>query len=438
MELSPNTIGLIGIVFLIILLFSGISIALAMTLVGFLGMLWLSGAKAALSILGTVPFSTTATHTMSMIPLFVLMGEFAYHAGISEKVYRAVHNWTGSLRGGLAMATVVACALFAAISGSSVATAATMGSVAYPEMRKFNYAPSLATGCIAAGGTLGILIPPSITFALYGIITEQSIGRLFVAGIVPGILLTLMFLITIYLQTKMNPDIASSGAADVSFLEKIIGLKEIWIVFLLFILVIGGLYLGIFTPTEAAGMGAFITLIFAVANKQISWKTFNESLFTTAKLTAMLFFILIGAMILGYFLAVSRLPSNLASFVAGLQVSPMVVLAMVVIVYLFLGCVMDSLAMILLTVPVFFPMVMEVGFDPIWFGVIIVIVVEMGLITPPVGMNVFVLGGVVKDVPMFTIFRGVVPFIIPMLLLVVVLAIWPDIALFLPNMLYNK
>jgi tripartite ATP-independent transporter DctM subunit len=338
----------------------------------------------------------------------------------------------GQLRGGLAMATVGACAGFAAISGSSLATAATMGTVALPEMKRYKYDSRLATGAVAAGGTIGILIPPSVILILYGIITEQSIGKLFLAGFIPGVLEAVFYMVTIYILCKINPFMGPPGPRT-SFLSKITSLKNTWIVLALFVLVIGGIYLGVFSPTEAAGVGAFGAFIFGLARRRLGWQALKSSLADTGRTTAMIFVIILGAMILGYFLAVSRIPFELADIVGTLAVNRYVILVLILIVYLLLGCVMDSMAIMLLITPIFFPLAISLGFNPIWFGILITRMTEIGLITPPVGLNVYIIRGVAKDVPMQTIFRGIVPFLIADICHVALLIALPQLSLFLPG-----
>ena len=409
-------------------------IGLVMALVGFAGFAIIAGFNDALGVLGTVPYSTFANYNMSIIPLFILMGAFCYYSGLSRDLYETVHAWLGHFRGGLSMATVGACASFAAVSGSSLATAATMGTVALPEMKRFKYDDRLATGAVAAGGTIGILIPPSIVLILYAVLTEQSIGKLFLAGVIPGVLEAVFYLLTIYILCKFNPQLGPPGPGT-TFKQKIVSLGNSWVVLVLFLVIMGGLYLGWFSPIEAAGIGAFGAFIFALLRKKLPWRSFKESLFDTGKTTVMIFIILLGAMIFGYFLAVSRLPYELAATIGALQVNSYVILAIILVFYLFLGAVMDSLAMMLLTVPIFFPLVLELGFNPIWFGILIVRVCEIGLITPPVGLNVYIIRGVAKDVPMQTIFRGIAPFLIADVLHVVLLVAFPQLSLFLPNLM---
>jgi len=429
---TPMTVGIIGICILLVLLFSRMPIGFVMGLVGFAGFTYLSGFDGGLGVLRTVVYSTFADYNLSVIPLFILMGSFCFFAGLSKDLYDTVHSWLGQLRGGLAMATVGACAGFAAISGSSLATAATMGTVALPEMKRYKYDDRLATGAVAAGGTIGILIPPSVILILYGIITEQSIGKLFLAGFIPGVLEAVFYMVTIYLLCKSNPIMGPPGPRT-SILGKIASLKTTWVVFALFILVIGGIYLGVFSPTEAAGVGAFGAFIFGLARKRLGWQAFKNSLVDTGKTTAMIFIIILGAMILGYFLAVSRIPFVLADNVGALMVNRYVILVLILLVYLFLGCVMDSMAIMLLITPIFFPLAMSLGFNPIWFGILITRVTEIGLITPPVGLNVYIIRGVAKDVPMQTIFRGIIPFIIADVAHVALLIALPQLSLFLPG-----
>jgi len=402
--MSPLIVGLIGFGILFVLMFLGTPIAFAMGLVGFAGFVYLRDFESGLGLLTAVPYSTFASYPLSVVPLFILMGAFCFHAGLSRDLYETVYKWLGQLRGGLAMATVGACAGFAAVSGSSLATAATMGTVALPEMKRFKYDPALATGCIAAGGTIGILIPPSVILIIYGIIAEQSIGKLFLAGFIPGILEAVFYMVTIYIICKRNPLLGPPGPMT-SLKEKILSLKNTWIVLLLFVVVLGGLYLGVFTPTEAGGIGAFGAFIFALGRRKLGWQALQDSVLETTKTTAMIFLILLGAMILGYFLAVSRLPFELADFIGGLLLNRYIILGIILVVYLFLGCVMSALAMIMLTVPIFFPVIIAIGFDPIWFGIIIVRVVEMASITPPVGLNVFVIrGALLVAVPQIALF----------------------------------
>lgn len=431
--MSPIEVGFFGMFLVLLLLLARMHIGLAMGFVGFAGFAYIAGWGPALGVLRTVPYTTFASEGMSVIPLFILMGAFAFEAGMSEDLYRAVHKIFGGLRGGLAMATVAACACFAAISGSSLATAATLGRVAMPEMKKYKYDLGLATGAIAAGGCIGILIPPSVILIIYGIITEQSIGKLFMAGVIPGILEALFYIVTIWYLTKRNPALGPPGP-KATVKEKIQAFSRTWEVIVLFVLVIGGLYMGIFTPTEAAGVGAFCAFCFAALRGKMRWVNFSHSLTSTASTTGMLFLIIMGAMILGYFFSITRLPFEFASGVAALPINRYAILACIVVVILILGCLMDSLAIVLLTVPVFYPLVLELGFNPIWFGIIVVRVTEMGLITPPVGLNVYVLHGI-TGTPMHHIFKGVFPFLIADVFELILLIAIPQLSLFLPSLM---
>jgi C4-dicarboxylate transporter DctM subunit len=431
--MSPITVGIIGILVLICLIFARMQIGISMGLVGFLGFAVIVGWEPALGLLRNVPYTTFANNDLSVIPLFILMGSFAFSSGMSEDLYRTVHKLLGHLRGGLAMATVAACACFAAISGSSLATAATLGKVAMPEMRKYNYDPGLATGSIAAGGSIGILIPPSVILIIYGIITEQSIGKLFLAGFIPGILEAVFYIITIMILTSRRPELGPPGPRC-SFNEKLFSLFKTWEVMVLFLVVIGGIYLGVFTPTEAAGIGAFGTFLFSIMRRKMNWGTLKSSLLSTADTTGMLFLIVLGAMILGYFFSVTQLPAELAAWVGGWPVNRYVVLVMILGVVGLLGCIMDSMAIVLLTIPVFYPMVLHLGFDPIWFGILVVRVTEMGLITPPVGLNVYIIQGITGE-PMGTIFKGVVPFIMADICEIALLMMVPQLSLFLPGLM---
>jgi tripartite ATP-independent transporter DctM subunit len=405
-----------------------------MGLVGFGGFAYIAGVNASLGVLKTVPFTTFGDYNLTVVPLFILMGSLAYFTGISKNLYDTVHSWLGHLRGGLAMATVGACAGFAAISGSSLATAATFAKVALPEMERYKYDKALATGCIAAGGTIGSLIPPSVIFIIYAIITEQSIGKLFLAGFFPGILEAIFYMLTISILCWRNPAMGPRGP-QTTLRQKFVSLKGSWFVVVLFLIVIGGLYMGWFSPTEAAGIGAFGVFIFGVATRTLGWQNFKDSLSDTGKTTAMIFLLLLGAMIFGYFLSVSRISAELADFMSGLPVSPYVIMVIIMVFYIILGCMMDSLAMILITVPVFYPLILALGFDPIWFGVIIVRVTEIGLITPPVGLNLYVLKGSAKDIAMGDVIRGILPFLIADVFHVALLIIFPQISLFLPSLM---
>lgn len=429
--MNPELAGLFGIILLFILLSLKMQIGIAMALVGFLGMCAVSDVQSAMYILSITPLAESKSYTLSVIPLFILMGQFAFVSGISHDIYKTVYTWMGRFRGGLAMATIMACGGFAAVCGSSLATGATMGMVAIPEMNKYRYDHRLSTGCVAAGGTLGILIPPSIGFVIYGILTEESIGKLFMAGLLPGLLLASLFLATIYIQCRLHPEMGPCGPAT-TMKMKIKSLSGTWGMLLLFFIVMGGIYFGIFTPTEAAGIGSFGALVFALLRKKLTWETFVLSLKETGTTTAMIFMIIIGANILSSFLGLTGLPMRLADTMAALPLPKYAILAAMLLIFLVLGCVMDCYAIMILVLPILFPVVQALHFDPIWFGVIMVIVLEAGLITPPIGLNVFVLKGAAPDIPLSTVFRGIWPFLIALMFVIVILTIFPQIALFIP------
>jgi tripartite ATP-independent transporter DctM subunit len=431
---SPLMAGVFFTVLLIVIMFSGMSVGVVMALIGFLGLVYVSGATPAFSLVSVISYGTSASYTNSVIPLFVLMGVFCFQAGLSSDLYYAAYKWLARLPGGLAMATIAACAGFAAVSGSGAATAATMGTVALPEMKKYKYDSALATGCVAAGGTLGILIPPSIPLVIYGVLTQQSIGKLFLAGIIPGILQAIFYIVTIYILCKKNPSFGPTGPS-VSLKDKVVSLKNTWGVIVLFLLVIGGLYFGVFTPTEAAGVGAFGAFIFALSRRRLNWNGFTKSLVETGITTGMIVLLLIGGNLFGQFLTLSRLPSSIAAFMTDFEMNRYIIIAGMVLIYIILGCIMSSMTMIIITVPIFFPVITALGFNPIWFGILVVRMVEIGAITPPVGLNVFILKGIAKDVPMSTIFRGIMPFLYADVVHVILLIAVPGIVLLVPNLM---
>jgi len=430
--MSTEMIGVVGILLLFVFLAFRMYIGVAMALIGFVGVSLIVNLDAGLNLLGMSPWAEGSSYSMSVIPLFVLMGQFAFVSGISQDIYKAVHNWMGHLRGGLAMATIVACSGFAAICGSSLATGATMAKVAVPEMRKYGYDLSLATGCVAAGGTLGILIPPSIGFIIFGILTEESIGKLFMAGILPGLLLASLFILAIFLQCRFRPEMGPK-AEPTSWKTKFESLYGTWPMLSLFVLVMGGIYFGIFTPTEAAGMGAFGSFVITLGKRKLNFKTFIESLIITGNMTAMIFLIIIGANIFSSFLALTQIPFMLADAIVAAALPRMAVFFMILVVFVFLGCVMDCFAIMILMVPILYPIMQAMNFNTIWFGVIMVIVLEVGLITPPVGLNVFVIKGAVPDVPLTTMFKGIWPFLVAAVVCIGILILFPQIALYLPS-----
>lgn len=430
--MSTEMIGVVGILLLFVFLAFRMYIGVAMALIGFVGVSLIVNLDAGLNLLGMSPWAEGSSYSMSVIPLFVLMGQFAFISGISQDIYKAVHNWLGHLRGGLAMATIVACSGFAAICGSSLATGATMAKVAVPEMRKYGYDLSLATGCVAAGGTLGILIPPSIGFIIFGILTEESIGKLFMAGILPGLLLASLFILAIMIQCRFRPEMGPK-AEPTTWKIKFGSLYSTWPMLSLFVLVMGGIYFGIFTPTEAAGMGAFGSFVITLGKRKLNFKTFIESLIITGNMTAMIFLIIIGANIFSSFLALTQIPFMLADAIVALALPRMAVFFMILLVFVFLGCVMDCFAIMILMVPILYPIMQAMNFNTIWFGVIMVIVLEVGLITPPVGLNVFVIKGAVPDVPLTTMFKGIWPFLVAAVICIGILIMFPQVALFLPS-----
>lgn len=428
--------AVLGIVILLALMFLGMNIGLAMTMVGFVGYAVVVNLTAALGVLQNVPASQASTYALTVIPLFILMGNFAFASGMSEGLYNAGNKWLNHLPGGLACATIAACAGFGAICGSTAATTATMGTVAIPEMRKYGYDDSLATGTVSVGGTLGIIIPPSTPMIVYGIIAEQSIGRLFIAGIIPGIILAVLLCLTVVTLVKFNPSLAKPGR-KYSWSERFASLKSIFWMAVLFISVFFCLFSGIFTINETAAAGAFMAMVITVLTGRMTRKTFFSVMKDTVKTTAMTYLILIGAVIFGNFLAITRLPMTLAATITTLDVSPYLIFFFIVLIYIVMGCFMDALPMMMLTVPIFLPIIIGLHFDPIWFGVIIILVMQLGLITPPVGMNCYIISGIAKDVPLQTIFRGSMPFVFAILVAIALCTVFPSLATYLPVAVYG-
>jgi tripartite ATP-independent transporter DctM subunit len=432
--MSPTTVGIIGIIALFVLIFSRMPVGFLMAIIGFVGFAAIVSVDASLNLLAKDIFSVFASYNLTVIPLFVLMGQIAFHSGISQRLFDTAYRFIGHLPGGLAIATVGACAAFSAICGSTNATAATMGAATLPEMKRYNYKPELATGVVAAGGSLGILIPPSVIFIVYGILTEQSIGELFLAGILPGVLLTLFFVAAILIWATVRPELGPKGPKS-TWKQRFASLPGTIETLIIFIVVMGGLFGGIFTPTEAGAVGAFATLAVAVIKRNIDWSGFVQALFETTRISAMILVIVAGATVFGHFLAVSRIPYDIASWIASFQMHPAVIMSFIILIYLIGGCFIDSLALIMLTIPIFYPVVLDYGFDPIWFGVVVVLITQIGVITPPVGVNVYVVSGVARDVPLSVIFKGVVPMLIAMIILTFLLIPFPQIATFLPGLL---
>ena len=427
------TEGLLGFLAMFVLMALRVPIAVAMGLVGFVGFALMRSWPAAMSS-AAGEFTDIGAYTLSVVPLFVLMGNFVTRAGMSRDLYQAAYAFIGHRRGGLALSTIVACAGFGAICGSSLATTATMARVAMPEMQRFNYATSFAAGSVCAGATLGILIPPSVIMVIYGIMTEQSIGALFAAGVIPGLVAMGFYMLASVWVTSRHPEYGPPGERA-SWAERLKAMRSIWGVVLLFAIVMGGMYGGFFTPTEAAGVGAMGGFLFALARRSLTLPVLRDVLVESARTSAMLFLIVIGASLFANFLNFTELPAALKDFVTQFQIHPIAVIVAICAIYVVLGTAMESLSMMLLTVPIFFPLVTSLGFDPVWFGILVVCVIEISLITPPVGMNIFVLSSVMPHVPTTTIWRGVVPFIFADILRMAVLIAFPAITLFLPKWL---
>ncbi len=433
--MDPIIVGVIGTVLVFILLFLGMPIAFALMFVGFAGISYLASVEAALPIAARTVYEVSAYYPYTVIPLFIVMGGFAGSSGMTKDLYSTFDKWFRKLPGGLGIATIGACAGFAAVSGSSVATAATMGTVALPEMKRFNYHPRLATGTVAAGGTLGFLIPPSIGFIVYGMLTEQSIGKLLVAGMIPGLILAAAYMAIVVVWVKLNPSVAPVSPEAVSWREKFTALLGVWEPLAIFLLVMGGIYGGLFTPTEAGAMGATVLFLVAIIKRKLNRQNLVGALLEAVRISVMVLFLVAGANVFSYFLALSTIPMKVAGWAAALEVSPYLIHTIIIIIYLFLGCFLDAISMMVLTMPVIYPVILALGFNPIWFGVIAVLMMEAGLITPPMGLNIFTVAGVAKDVPIETIFRGVAPFLLSIFAIVILITIFPQLALFLPNMM---
>jgi C4-dicarboxylate transporter DctM subunit len=430
--MDPIVIGLIGIAMLVIVFLLGLPVAFTMALIGFIGFCLVNSPASGLSLLARDFYDTFTNYNLTVIPMFVFMGSVAFFSGMSGRLYDSSNILFGRLRGGLAMATIAATACFSAICGSTSATAAAMGKVAIPEMRRYGYSDGLSTGCIAAAGGLGILIPPSTIFIIYGILVQESIGKLFISGVIPGLILTGIFILTVYILCRLNPNIAPVGT-QTSWKEKLAGLTGVVEMLVLFGLVIGGLFAGFFSPTQAGAAGTAGAIVIGLIRKNLPWRNFWAAVKDTLNITAMIMCVVAGAIVFGHFMAVTGMPAAVSDFVGGLPVHRLVVMGLIVVMYLIAGCFMDSLALIMLTVPILFPLVMKLGFDPIWFGVIIVLVTDMGVITPPVGINVFIIKGVAPDVPLATIFKGTLPFLCGLLVMTALVILFPQLATWLPS-----
>jgi C4-dicarboxylate transporter, DctM subunit len=430
--MTTDFVAIGGFVVLFVLLLLRVPIGAAMGLVGIGGFGLLAAWNPALNLLAISPIRTVTDYSLGLIPMFILMGTVASASGMSSELYRAANAFMGHRKGGLAMATITACGGFSAISGSSVATAATMSKVALPEMKRYGYPDTIATGTIAAGGTLGILIPPSIVLAIYGVLTDTDIGRLFIAGIVPGVLAIIMYLITVRLYLAWR-GIELPVQERASWRERLASLRGIWAIILLFLFVIGGIYGGIFTPSEAAGMGAAGAIIISAVRGRLGWRKLFQCLLESIQVTAGIFMILIGAILFGYFLTITQVPQKIATYLLGLELGAYPTLLIILLFLLLLGCILDAMAMIILMIPILFPVAMALGFDPIWFGIIVVMTVELGLITPPIGMNVFVINSLARHVSLQKIYAGVLPFVATDIIRLALLLLFPALVLFLPN-----
>lgn len=431
--MGQTEIGLLGIAVLMILLLMGVHVGFGLILIGFLGFAAIGGLGAAISNMAILPFDRLNDYHFAVLPLFLLMGSFVAHSGIGREAYEMARVWLGQLKGGLAMATVFACALIAACAGTSAVGAILMGQVAYPEMKKLGYSRQLASGCIASGGTMGILIPPSMGFVLIGILTELSIGKLFIAGIIPGILEAVFYVVTIIILCRFNPSLAP-GAAKTTWKQKGKSLWLTWPVLLLFLLIMGGIYGGVFTPTEAGGIGAFGALVISVAKRQLGLQGIWESLMECARMVAMIVVMLIGAYMFNAFLAITQIPTTISEFIAGLPVAPIIILIAIIIFYIICGMFFDVIAVLVLTIPILYPLMDALGFDLIWYSVIMVRIIEIGMITPPFGINLFILTGVINE-PLGVLYRGVIPFVIADFCHVALLVAVPSLSTFLPSMM---
>ncbi|TES93064.1 MAG: TRAP transporter large permease [Desulfobacteraceae bacterium] len=434
--MSLTLVGIVGIILLLaVLFFLGMPVGFAMGIVGFCGFWYVVSFNAAITMAGADLWTTFSKYGLTVIPLFIFLGYLAFNAGIAEKLYSTAYKWFGHWRGGLAIATIGADELFAAICGSNTATAATMGAVALPQMKKYNYDTRLSSGTVVTGGTLGTVMPPSVVLIIIGLQTEQSIIKLFLAGILPAILLGILFTLTIVVLCRLYPHFGPAGPKT-SFKEKIRSLTGIIEALVIFVLVIGGLYAGIFTPTEAGAVGVFFTLIITAVTKRLTWKGLLDSVMETLKISCMVFVLVSGAIIFGRFLAITRLPFMIADFAASLPVSPLVILAIVLLIYLIGGCFVDSLGFLVLTIPIFFPLGVALGFDPIWYAIIITMVTTMGAITPPVGVNIYVIKALAPEIELATIFKSVSYFLLACILCIIILIIFPQIVLVIPNMVH--
>lgn len=433
--MDPTIVGGIGLVAILVLFLAGMSVAFALAFVGFVGTCYLVGLPAALGGMGTIPYRTAADYVFTVIPLFVLMGYFSEDAGVVEGIYASARHWFGSLPGGLAMATIAGCAGFGAACGASVATAAIMGKIAIPEMDRYGYDTKLSAGCVASASGLASLIPPSSLMVIYAAMTEQSVDKVLIAGFIPGIVSAILLMLLVYFMVSRNPKLAPPIIMNATWKSRLISLKRAWGLFTLATIIIGGIYAGVFTPTEAAAVAAGTALIMSLVTRRLTWGRLKRSLFATAQTTSMILVVIIGALLFTRFLTLTEIPFKLSNFLSALPVNRFVVLSGIMVMYVILGCFLDAVSMMLLTLPLVFPVILNLGFSPIWFGVLLIVVIEIGLITPPLGLNVYVVAGVAPHIPMEEIFRGIFPFFLVMLLTLAILIAFPQIALVLPNMM---
>lgn len=437
--MSSTMIGIIGILVMLVIFLTRMSVAYVMALVGLVGFCILISVEGGLNLLSRSIYESFSSYDLTTIPLFILMGQIAFNSGISKRLYNTAYKFLGSIRGGLAMATVSSCTAFGAVCGSSPATASIMTTVGMPEMRRYNYSDDLAAGAVASGGGLGMIMPPSVVLIIYGIMTEQSIGALFVAGILPAILMTILFIICIYITCSISPQKGPAGERF-GWRERIRSLTGLTDTLIVFVVSIGGLFLGFFTPTESAAVGAAGVLIISLVRRQLPWNALVKALYETLSTSSMVMFLIAGAVVFSKFLAVTRIPFDIATWVGSLDLPPAIIVGIIIVIYFLGGCFMDSLGLIMLTIPIFFPVITSLGYDPIWFGIIIVLVAEMGVITPPVGLNVYVVYGVSKsvvgEIQLETIFKGIFPFLLSVVVGIIILIIFPEITLLIPNMMY--
>lgn len=432
--MSLAAVGILGIIILLLVLFIlGTPVGFAMGIVGFVGFCYVVSFKAGLAMLGSVLWSTFSKYGLTVIPLFIFMGQIAFYSGVNEKLYQAAYKWVGHIRGGLAMATVLACSLFAAICGSNAATAATMTTVALPEMKKYKYDPRLSTGAIACGSTLGVVIPPSVVLIVIGLSTEQSIARLFYGGFGAGVILALLLILSVFLVCLLHPSWGPVGP-KATLRERIAALSGASEMAVLFLLVMLGLFFGFFTPTEAGAAGSFFAIVISVAQRSLTWKAFTAAVIDTLRISCMVIVIVAGATIFGKFLAVTRIPFDIASWVVGLPVPKIAIIGIIFFIFIIGGAVMDALALLLITIPIFFPVALQLGYDPIWFGVTITIITTLGAVTPPVGATTYVVAGMAKEIPIQDVFKGTAYFLPAYIVCTIILMIFPEVVLSLANL----